>query len=817
MRLPVDALLPELVAVLGVRSAVVLIAPPGSGKTSRVPLAVDTAPWAEGETLVLEPRRVAARSAAAWMAHQRGEVLGESVGYVVRFDRKEGPRTRVRVVTEGVLLRMLDSDPLLEAVSQVIFDEFHERSLQADIALAMVRQMQAVREDLRVVVMSATMDPAPIAQFLNAPVLRAEGRVFPVTVEQRERDGDPIADAPAAIIEAYERTDGHVLAFLPGVREIERTVEAVAHLLPHVRVLPLHGSLGPETQDAAIAPSSVRKIVVATNIAETSVTIDGVTAVVDSGLERAMRYDAAVGINRLELLPISQASADQRAGRAGRTRPGLCLRLWSRRDHLRRPAYGSPEIMRLDLADAALRLHAWGERDLATFEFFEAPPRSALERASRLLEQLGAVEDGRVTATGREMVRLPTSPRLARLLVAGHRIGCLSSAAWSAVTLSEGDLLRHSRGDAHASSGCDLQDRVDRLEGRRDVPWRYRQAYKQLLQATRRVCPQRTEGRARLPAGVMPLAAALLAGFPDRVARRRRAGGPEALMVGGLGVTLARSSGVRSAELFLAVDVWAGHRDSPTSTVMLASPITTAALDPKLLRSVETAEFDSESKSVKGVRVDRYMDLELGRSTARVAPDLVAETLAKAAVRDVRRAFDLDNPKVRALRARIQCVATWRPDLGLPDVSDEGLSALVPSWCRGKRSFAQLRKVDLYGALLGGLTWRQREGLDRLAPETVQVPGGRRKRLTYEVGRAPVLAVRIQEVFGLRASPTVADGQVRVVLHLLAPNMRPQQVTDDLASFWERGYPEVRKQLRGRYPKHAWPEDPHGEIRRRRK
>ena len=823
MKLPVDDILPDLIAQLRDRTTAILVAPPGSGKTSRVPLALERAFPDGGHTLVLEPRRVAARSAAAWMAEQRGESLGESVGYVVRFDRKVGPRTRVRVVTEGVLLRMLDQDPMLESISQVIFDEFHERRLQADVALAMVRQVQEVRDDLRVVVMSATMDPEPVARFLDAPVLRAEGRVYPVEVALAPLPiSDPIAAAPGAIAEAYTQTDGHVLAFLPGVREISDTVAEVTRLLPHVPVLPLHGSLKPSEQDAAIAPSRQRKIVVATNIAETSVTIDGVTAVVDTGLEKAMRYDAAVGLNRLELVPISRASADQRAGRAGRTRAGRCVRLWAERDHARRPAFAMPEMHRLDLADIALRLHAWGERDLSAFPFFDPPPAASLDRATTLLSQLGAVQDGRITEVGREMVALPVSPRLARLLVAGHRLGITKATAWAAVLLSEGDLFRDDLRGGRASSGCDIQDRVDRLDRAHDVPWRYRQAHKQMVQATRRACPHGAAGRARLPDAARPLSAALLSGFPDRVARRRRAGEREAVMVGGHGVTLARASGVRDAAFFVVLDARAGRRDLATSIAALATPIPVVALDPARITSTELAAFDPGSRAVKGVRVTRYGDLELERVTCSVAPALVAEALAAAAAKQLDAALDLQAPKPRRLRARMQCVAAWRPDLGLPDVSDEGLQSFLPQWCMGKRSFAQLRKFDIHGALLGTLTYPQRQTLDRLAPEAITVPSGSSIKLEYEVGKAPVLAVRIQEVFGLSTTPTVAGGRVRVVMHLLAPNMRPQQVTDDLASFWARGYPEVRKDLRARYAKHAWPEDPinakamRGAKRRRR-
>jgi len=820
--LPIDEVLPELIAALRQGSAAVLIAPTGAGKTTRVPPALLAAGIGGGQRIVmLEPRRIAARAAARRMAEEGGWTLGREVGYQVRFERKAGPETRILVVTEGILVQRLQADPFLEGVGAVIFDELHERGLQADLSLAMARRVQReVRPDLKLVAMSATLDPGPVAAFLgDCPTIESRGRLYPVDILYLDRPDDrPLPGQIAAgVRRVLAATPGDVLAFLPGVGEIQRSAESLAGLAAEqdLAVLPLYGDLPAERQDAVLRPLDRRKVVLATNVAETSITVDGVTAVVDSGAVRRLRFDPATGLDRLELGRISRASADQRAGRAGRQAPGICLRLWPAWEQATLPERETPEIARVDLAGPALQLLAWGEPDLAAFDWFEPPDPAALATATLLLRQLGALNDQGVTALGRTMARLPVHPRLGRLLVEGQRRGRAREAALLAALLSERDPFpRGPRGAGpRRASRSDLLDRLDALEDfeRRNAlqgdlnagAARYvLRARDQLLELTKRELAADGGGGTE-----DSLLRALLAAYPDRVARRREPRSPRGVMMGGRGVRLAEESAVLEAPLFLCVELDAGT--SSEALVRKASEIEPAWLPAERLRTTIDLEFDESRDRVAAWKRTRYEDLIIAE--AEVPPPDAAETarvLAAAAAERLDRALPLDDPEVAAFLARVRSLADWMPELALPRFTEDELRGLLPALAAGRKSFAELRRAPLLDVLQGALSYQQLEAVRREAPERLEVPSGSQIRIAYEPGKPPVLAARIQEMFGLAETPRVAAGRVPVLLHLLAPNGRPQQVTHDLRSFWENTYRQVRKELAGRYPKHAWPEDP---------
>lgn len=811
--LPIEALLPDVERALAAHANLVLVAPPGAGKTTRVPpLLLRHA--AAGQVVMLQPRRVAARASAARIAREQGVRLGEEVGYQVRFERRAGPRTRLLVVTEGILLRRLEDDPLLEGVAALVLDEFHERSVDLDLSLALARRVQQeARPDLRIVVMSATLDPAPVARFLGgAPVLHAAGRTFPVEVRHRPlatpRDWEP--GLVAAVEEALAAQPGGVLCFLPGWAEIRRAGAALAGRprLAGVEVLPLHGDLPPEEQDRALAPGSGRRVVLATNVAETSLTLPGIGAVVDLGLARVQRHDPASGLNRLVLERVSRASAEQRAGRAGRTGPGLALRLWSEAEQRGLDAHAEPEVARVELSPAATSLLAFGETDLTAFPWFEAPPAAPLSTALQLLERLGATEGGRLTSLGREMATLPLHPRLARLAVEGRRLLIPRRAALAAAVLAERDPLRAEAAGQLSRAGLesDLLLRVEALEHGggavdRGLAARVQQVAAQLSAGR--------EDRLRGREADEALLRAVLAAYPDRIALRRAPGAPEAVMVGGRGLRLARESAVREAPWFVVLEAAAPRSgERAEALVRLASAVDEAWLDPARLRTQAEAGFDEPRGRVVARQVTRYDDLVVRDvETGQLDPTLAAEALAAAAARDLAHALDLARPEPAQLLARLAFLAHHLPSLGLPAGDEAWVRSTLPLLCAGRRSLDELRKAPLHEAWLGLLDHAQRQALERHAPERIAVPSGSHVRLAYDGAKAPVLAVRIQEVFGLAATPRVAGGRVAVLLHLLAPSQRPVQVTDDLASFWARGYAEVRKELRARYPRHAWPED----------
>lgn len=826
--LPIDAVIPELVAVLRAHPCAVLKAPTGAGKTTRVPPALlDVGLAGRGQVLMLEPRRLAARAAARRIAFERGAQLGGEVGYHVRFERKASRATRILVVTEGLLVRYLQDDPFLSEVGALVFDEFHERSLHVDLALALARRVQQDGcPGLKIVVMSATLRTARLAEWLgDAPIVESAGRLFPVDVSYLDREPDRFVDREVAlgVEQALARTDGDVLAFLPGVGEIRRARDALAALAERrdVRIHELYGDLPAEEQDAVLRPGDRRKIILATNVAETSVTVEGVTAVVDSGLARRSRFDASVGLDRLELVRVSRSSADQRTGRAGRTRPGICLRLWTEGVQRSLSDEDEPEIRRVDLAGPALQLLAFGERDPRAFPWFEAPPTAALDSALVLLARLGALDANGLTDVGRILARFGAPPRLARLLVEGHRIGCLGDAALAAAMLQERDPFVRDRAQRGARrSDSDVVDRIRALRAfargttSPSAPGEVNASAARFVLRAAEELRRETIRSLGEPAhdehDEEAILRALLAAWPDRVARRREAGSRRAVMEGGRGVRLAEESGVVDHDLFLCVELDAGERgDRAEAIVRQASVVERAWLAPSLLREESAVRFDAASGRVRAIRRTTWNGLVLDEvETGAASEEEVAQALAEAASGDLPRFLPLEDPDAVALLGRIRSLRAWIPELGLPAFDDAELRALLPDFARGCRSLADLKKKDLATFLLERLPWDQLRALDEAAPERLAVPSGNHIRLAYEPGRPPVLAARIQELFGLAETPRVARGRVRVVVHLLAPNGRPQQVTDDLASFWNGAYFEVRKELRTRYPRHSWPEDP---------
>lgn len=831
--LPIDEALGEIVAAVAAHSAVIVEAPPGAGKTTRVaPAWMRQLEAGAGRVVLVEPRRIAARAAAARIAYELGVRLGDEVGYQVRFDRQMTKNTRLAVVTPGILLRELQGDGVLSEVSTVILDEFHERSLESDILLGMVRRVQeSIRPDLRLIIMSATLNTASIAEYLgDPPVVRVPGRMYPVTI--RHAKPGPRRKIVEAVCEqipiAAERDPGDMLVFLPGVGEILQTARQLAPLEKKLdwEFMPLYGDLSPQEQDRVLGPSPRRKIILATNVAETSLTIDGVRIVVDSGWARVQRVDAAVGLNVLALEPISQASAEQRAGRAGRTAPGVCWRLWDEVTHRSRPRYTDPEILRVDLSGAALQLMCWGESDIALFPWLTKPSAAALAQAVLLLERLDAVREQRATPLGQQLVTFPTHPRLARLLLAGHQLGVPSAAALAAALLSERDVFDRRAQPSRSGtlpptrvdhrSDCDVTERIRALQeffnhGRTEFPLgtvrigaarQVERAAAQLRDVLRSVAG-RTDNEQPLE---RQLSQAMLAAMPDRVAKRREPHQPRGLMVGGRGVKLENSSTVRDAELFVCVDVDAGGTEA---SVRQASGIEREWLSPEQLREVDERFVHPTQGHVVTRRRVYWFDLLLEETPVPTPLDEeTARLLAKSAQQNWHKVFPTNDKSLNSLLGRARWLGHALGDPAWPDLSDAGLQSHLTEWCAGQRDLDAVQSLPWRQLVEQLLTGQQRSLLAREAPETYTLPSGRTVLLSYEADRPPVLAARIQDFFGLADTPRIAQGRVRLVLHLLAPNQRCQQITDDLASFWKNTYAEVRKQLRGRYPKHAWPEDP---------
>lgn len=849
--LPIDDVLPALLAALRAGPCVVLEAPAGAGKTTRVPPAIlDAGLAGQGELAVLEPRRLAARLSARRVAGERGERLGETIGYTVRFEDVGSARTRIRYVTEGVLTRRLLQDPLLRGVSVVVLDEFHERHLQGDLALAcLVRLLRSgARTDLKLVVMSATLEAQTVADHLDAPIVRSQGRRFPVEVVHLERpDERRLPDQIAAAVRrvTVPGTEGDVLVFLPGAAEIRQAASACAELAAHrgLVVLPLHGDLSVDEQERAIRRAGQRKVILSTNVAETSVTIDGVTAVIDAGLARIAGHSPWTGVSTLEVQKISRASAEQRAGRAGRTRPGVAHRLYTQHDLGARPAHHAPEILRLDLTEPLLELMAAG-LEVRALPWLDAPEEGALQAAEALLVKLGlARRTGKqggqmgfhgaleLSALGSRCARLPLHPRLSRLVLEAEARGAGRGGCAAAALLAEGDLQSREGRDAASPSGpSDVLEQLEllheaarvrfdvgRLRSRGLDAGSARRADQARLQLERMLDPASTRLGPRETE--QAISVALLAGFPDRVARRRAPGGSELLLCGGGSAQLSPSSVVRDAQLLLALDVEQRRESQPQAhrgaRVRLASAIEPEwllDLTPDALSESVELEWVASRERVEALSRLRYDHLVLDETRRPVKLEDAAERaqaarvlLSEAKGRGLQ-AF-ADPAAIASLRARVELVARACPELGVRPLDDQALEGALASLCEGRVSLAQLREADLAGGLLGRAGPGLEAKLLSLAPESIVLPGGRRVRVQYAPGQPPSIESRLQDFFGMAKTPAVCKGRVPLVCHLLAPNGRAQQVTQDLAGFWVRHYPAVRKELMRKYPRHAWPED----------
>ncbi|HKE95224.1 MAG TPA: ATP-dependent helicase HrpB [Povalibacter sp.] len=826
--LPVTDALPELRRVLAAQRNAVLQAPPGAGKSTLVPLALLDEPWrGDGRIVMLEPRRLAARAVAARMAQLLREPVGRTVGYRTRLDTRVSSDTRLEVVTEGILTRWLQHDPSLEGVALVIFDEFHERSLQADLGLALTLDAQStLREDLKILIMSATLDGEAVAKLLGqAAIVTSSGHMFPVETRYRERPGgrsalrtiddDVAALAATVTLRAVEQEPGDVLVFLPGQGEIRRVQRALeeARLPPGTRVLPLYGELPAEQQDAAIAPAaaSERKIVLATNIAETSLTIEGVRIVVDSGLARRSRFDPATGMSRLETVRISRASADQRRGRAGRLATGSCYRLWSESEHATLVAQTPAEMLEADLAPLALELAGWGVSDPRTLRWLDAPPAGSFAQARDLLRELDALDDnGRINPHGRALARIGAHPRLAHMLVRGSELGLRRPALQIAALLNERDVLR----TTHRRE-ADLRLRLDALRDGRAPPGASIDvgAKQRVQRGIALLDRQVTTASASENAYRDEDAGRLLAlAYPDRLAQSRGESG-RYLLSGGRGARLAEAHSIGRAEFLVIADLDAGDREA---VIRLAAPIARETLESDFASHIQVRdriEWDSREQAVAAQREHWLGALKL---EARRIDNADSTQVAAALMTGIREAGLQSLPwtrDARALQARMNFVRTvdTRTAGSWPAVTDAellpNLEHWLAPWLDGMTRREHWSRLDLHGVLLGLLDWDQQQRLNELAPTHLAVPSGSRIPIDYATD-APTVAVRLQEVFGLQETPTVGGGKVPLTLQLLSPAHRPVQVTRDLTSFWARGYADVKKELKGRYPKHYWPDDP---------
>jgi ATP-dependent helicase HrpB len=805
--LPIDAVLDELANTLEGRNAAVLVAPPGAGKTTRVPLALLNAPWLKGKKIImLEPRRIAARASAERMAKTLGERAGETVGYRVRFGSKVSRATRIEVVTEGIFSRQILDDPELTGVAAVIFDEFHERSLDADLGLALARDAQTgLREDLRILVMSATLDGARVAKLLgDAPVIASEGRAFPVETRHLGRKADaPLERQMADAIAMALRADpGSVLAFLPGAAEIRRTQNFLGERIhdASIEIVPLFGALDAAVQDRAIAPApkGSRKVVLATSIAETSLTIEGVRIVVDSGMARVPRYEPDIGLTRLETVRASRAAVDQRRGRAGRTEPGVCYRLWDEPQTASLAAYTQPEILSADLSSLVLDLAQWGVSDPATLSFLDAPPAPALKEARSLLRELGALDaNGRITAEGRSLRELALPPRLARMIVDSHRLGAGEEAAAIAAVLTERGL---------GGDSVDLDFRLDQF--RRDRSQRASSA--RALAQRWAVQVAATEGASREAAS--PSTGVMLAfAFPDRVARNR--GNGSFVLANGRGAAVEQASALARVP-YIAVAELTGT--APNGRILLAAPIAQAEIERHFAEEIETSDeisFDRGAMALRARRKKTLHAITLSEAPMSLSPSAeTARVLADGLI-----AAGLDrlpwSKPLKQWRDRVMFLRKAEGDQSAwPDLSDDALAAQREAWLvpalYDKTSLRELSAGDLSDALMTLLPWELRARLEREAPTHFEAPTGTALAIDYEAEQGPTIAVRLQELFGLTTHPSIAKGAVPLVLELLSPAHRPVQVTRDLPGFWRGSYAAVRSDLRGRYPRHPWPEDP---------
>ena len=803
--LPIDAVLADLTSTLARGSTAVLVAPPGAGKTTRVPLALLDADWVgRKKIIVLEPRRIAARAAAERMAQTLGERVGETVGYRVRFGSKVSRATRIEVVTEGIFTRQILDDPELSGVAAVLFDEFHERSLDADLGLALARDAQTgLREDLRILVMSATLDGARVAKLLgDCPVIASEGRAFPVDTRYLGRKPDvqierQMADAIATALRA---DGGSVLAFLPGAAEIRRTQNFLAERVsdPNTEIVPLFGALDAGVQDRAISPppKGQRKVVLATSIAETSLTIEGVRIVVDSGMARVPRYEPDIGLTRLETIRASRAAVDQRRGRAGRTEPGVCYRLWDEPQTASLEAYTRPEILSADLSSLVLDLAHWGAADPSALAFLDPPPLPALTEARALLRELNALDEaGRITPEGNSLRALALPPRLARMIVDSYRLGSGDEAALIAAILTERGL---------GGDSADLDARLDNF--RRDRSQRAQSARQLAERWAKQVAasePFDITDRS-LSTGLM-----LALAFPDRVARNR--GNGSFVLANGRGASIEQTSALAKSP-YIAVAELTGT--AANGRILLAAPITQAEIEAQFTDHIQTADeitFDRAAMALRARRRKKLHAITLSEQTLPVSPSaetarVLADGLVAAGLERLPWSKPLKQWRDRVMFLRAASPEEW------PDLSDNALAETRGDWLVpalfDKTSLSNFSAGDLSDALMNLLPWEMRARLDREAPTHFEAPTGTSLPIDYEAEQGPTIAVRLQELFGLNVHPSIAKGKIPLVLELLSPAHRPVQVTRDLPGFWRGSYAAVRSDLRGRYPRHPWPEDP---------
>ncbi len=837
--LPIYAIRDDLIGRLGRSGRLILRAPTGSGKSTQVPqMLVDAGLAGAGLVIILQPRRLAARMLAARVASERGARLGEEVGYQIRLDNVSGRHTRILYVTEGILLRRMLADPGLRGVAAILFDEFHERHLFGDLSLARALDLQqSLRPDLKLVVMSATLPGGALAEYL-APceVLESAGRTFPVDIEFLDREP---ADEPAweraadAVARAFPSTPGNALVFMPGAYEIQRTIQAIQQRLgAAVPVLPLHGELPPDAQDAAVAAGGARRVIVSTNVAETSLTIQDVTLVVDAGLARVARFDPHRGINTLYIEKISHASADQRAGRAGRTAPGRCLRLWTRRDHEQRPAAELPEIRRLDLAETVLTLKAAGVDDLRTFRWLEPPDALGLERAESLLRDLGALEGAgetsAITAIGRRMLSFPVHPRYARMFLAAEELGCVRAAALiAAITQSRGLLLRadkrieEQREEAFGEGVSDFQilmrawawaDRQDyrvdacrKLAVHADAARQVGKLFEQFLGIAK---GERLDVAAR-DAEDADIARCVLAGFADQVARRRSMGTLLCDVAHGRRGLLARGSVAQGSRLIVAAEINDIEGRGGEAQVMLNLA---TEIEEGWLRELFPADFterrqvcfDSSQNRVV-VRTEKiFRDLVLESRDRDAEPSAEASACIAGEVLLGNLTLRQWDDAIEQWIIRVNRLAAWMPDLALPPIGEAERELLIHEACAGATSYRDIKDRPMRETVRAWLTPPQQQQVEKFAPERIDLPGGRRAKVTYGAEAEPFIAARIQDLYGLQTSLRIAGGRVPLTIQVLAPNMRPVQVTKDLANFWIEAYPKLKTQLSRQYPKHEW-------------
>ena len=814
-----------------------LQAPTGSGKSTQVPqILLDAGLAGNGQIIILQPRRLPTRMLAARVAQERNVDLGKEVGYQIRLDNVSDSSTRIRFVTEGVLLRQMVGDPGLKGVSVLIFDEFHERHLYGDIALARAIDIQrSIRPDLKIVLMSATLDTALLESYLKpCNVLTSEGRTFPVDIDYLKREviDEPAWELAADALAQAGDDGGDVLIFMPGAYEIARTIEEIKRSGFDGVVLPLHGDLSPRAQDAAVATYDQRKVVVSTNVAETSLTIDGVTLVIDAGLAKIAKYDPHRGINTLITERISRASADQRAGRAGRTAPGRCIRLWSERDHLGRRAQDLPEIKRLDLAEVLLNLKASGVVDLEFFHWIEPPDPKSLRRAIELLEDLGALErsSSKITPIGLRMLSFPVHPRYARMLLIADQLGCVATVALIAALTQERHLLKRSENsqmehDRELLLGKEAEsdffilirawlyaqqhgpDKSRRLGIRYAVAQQVAQLFEQFLEIAK--AEGLTETKRVDEYDAEALGKCMLVGFSDHLAKRIDSGTLRCDLVHRRHGVLARESVVQKSPLLVAGEIREiqGRDDE---LIVLLSQVTGAReewlreLFPNDFRDASPVFFDSATRRVQARRDLIFRDLILQSSKIETpSPEQAAEILAREVV-EGRCPLVNWTHEVNQWIARVNCLSEWFPELQLPVIDQGARFYLIQQICHGALSYKEIKERPVWSIVRAWLSKTQQENLDRFAPERIELPNGRRNKLAYAEGQPPVLAARIQDLYGVEGSLSIGNGRVPIVVHVLAPNHRPIQITQDLSTFWKGAYPKIKQELRRKYPKHEW-------------